>query len=219
MSVRLFDYLLQIVDTIMFPSFCVRCEQWGELLCDKCYETVDFLYDQPSPQLAPLYLDQVISACRYGGAIKALLKSLKYQSVIDAGRLCGRLLYHCTIIPPVDCITSVPIHPKRLRDRGFNQAQVIAQTLATLADLPYQDLLIRTVHGSHQASIKSRNERLNHVANHFSLNPSLSLPLPNTILLIDDVLTTGSTLNECARIVKANGCTTAIGLTVARQAS
>ncbi len=188
-------------------------------MCDKCYETVDFLYDQPPPQLAPLYLDQVISACRYGGAIKALLKSLKYQSVIEAGRLCGRLLYQTTIIPPVDCITCVPIHPKRLKGRGFNQAQVIAQTLAALIDSPYQDLLIRKVHGSHQASIQSKEERLKHVTNHFAYNPSLTSPPPNTVLLVDDVFTTGSTLNECARVLKANGCKIVIGLTVARQAS
>lgn len=188
-------------------------------MCDKCYETVDFLYDQPPPQLAPLYLDQVISACRYGGAIKALLKSLKYQSVIDAGRLCGRLLYQTTVIPPADCITSVPIHSKRLRERGFNQAQVIAQTLAELINSPYQDLLIRKVHGTHQASIKSRDERLNHVTNHFAYNPSLTSSPPNTVLLVDDVFTTGSTLNECARVLKANGCKIVIGLTVARQAS
>ncbi len=211
--------LSKVVFGILSPTFCVYCEKWGELLCDKCYETVDFLYYQPPPLLTPLYLDQVISACRYGGAIKALLKSLKYQSVIDAGRLCGRLLYHCTIYPPVDCITSVPIHPKRLRERGFNQAQVIGQTLATLSNIPYHNLLIRTIHGTHQASIQSREVRLSHVANHFSLNPSLSLPLPRMILLIDDVFTTGSTLNECARVLKTNGCRTVIGLTVARQAS
>lgn len=197
----------------------MSCEQWGELLCDKCYETVDFLYDQPPPQLAPLYLDQVISACRYGGAIKALLKSLKYQSVIEAGRLCGRLLYQTAVIPPVDCITSVPIHPKRLRERGFNQAQVIAQTLAELVGLPYQDLLIRKVHGIHQASIQSRDERLNHVTNHFAFNSFLTSLPPKTVLLVDDVFTTGSTLNECARVLKANGCKKVIGLTVARQAS
>ncbi len=107
----------------------------------------------------------------------------------------------------------------RLRERGFNQAQVIAQTLAELVNTPYQDLLIRTIHGSHQASIQSRDERLNHVANHFSLNPNMTSSLPKTILLIDDVFTTGSTLNECARIIKANGCKMVIGLTVARQAS
>ena len=208
-----------IVFGVLSPPFCVQCEQWGELLCDKCYETIDFLYDQPLPQLAPLYLDQVVCACRYGGAIKTLLKSLKYQSVIEAGRLCGRLLYHCVIIPKVDYITSVPIHPKRLRERGFNQAQVIAQTLSKFINLPHQDFLIRSIHGSHQASINSREMRLQHVTHHFSLNPNLSSPLPETILLIDDVLTTGSTLNECARVLKANGCRTVIGLTIARQAS
>ena len=211
--------LSKIVVGILSPTHCVYCERWGELLCDKCYEAIDFLYDQPPPQLAPLFLDQVISACRYGGAVKALIKSLKYQSVIEAGRLCGRLLYHCTIIPKVDCITSVPIHPMRLHERGFNQAQVIAQTLAELVNTPYQDLLIRTIHGSHQASIQSRDERLKHVSNHFSLNPDQTLQLPETIILIDDVFTTGSTLNECAKVLKANRCKTVIGLTVARQAS
>jgi len=211
--------LSKVVFGILSPTYCVFCERWGELLCNKCYETVDFLYDQPPPQLAPLFLDTVISACRYGGAIKDLLKALKYHSVIEAGKFSARLLYHCTTIPPVDCITSVPIHPKRLTERGFNQSQVLAKTLAQLTNLPYQDLLIRTIHGSHQASVRSRAERLCHVANHFSLNSNRAQPLPHTILLIDDVLTTGSTLNECAKVLKTNGCKKVIALTLARQTS
>lgn len=214
-----FGWLKKLIFLVLSPPFCVFCEQWGELLCDKCYETVDFLYDQSPPQLAPLYLDQVISACRYGGAIKALVRALKYQSVIEAGRLCGRLLYQTTIIPPVDCITSVPIHSIRFKERGFNQSQVIAQTLSSLIDLPYQDLLIRRTHGSHQASIQSRKARLEHVANHFTFNSSYKSSLPKTVLLVDDVFTTGSTLNECAKVLKANGCKIVVGLTVARQAS
>lgn len=216
---NLLAFLLRCLDAILFPSFCVRCEKWGELLCDDCYETIDFLYDQPLPQLTPLYLDEVICACRYGGAIKDLLRALKYHSVIEAGKFSAQLLYHCVTIPPVECITSVPIHPKRLTERGFNQSQVIAQTLAQLTNLPHQDLLIRTIHGSHQASVRSRAERLSHVANHFSLNSNRAQPLPHTILLIDDVLTTGSTLNECAKVLKTNGCKKVIALTLARQTS
>lgn len=202
--------------SLVFPSFCLQCQKLGPLVCDKCFETIDFLYEQPPPKLSPLYLDDYIVACQFTGVLEQLIKSMKYQSVIDAGRFCGRLLYYCTTIPTAECITSVPIHPKRLRVRGFNQAEVIAQTLSENCNIPYRSLLTRTIHGSNQARVKTKQDRMTHVSGHFTLNPG-SNALPKSVLLVDDVFTTGSTLNECAKVLKQHGVQTVIGLAVARK--
>ena len=202
--------------SLVFPSFCLQCQKLGPLVCNRCFETIDFLYEQPQPKLNPLYMDDCIVACQFSGVMEKLIKSMKYQSVIDAGRFCGRLLYYCAAVPQVECIASVPIHTKRLRVRGFNQAEVIAQTLAENCGIPHQPLLIRTIHGSNQARVKTKQDRMTHVSGHFSLNPKV-FQLPKSVLLVDDVFTTGSTLNECAKVLKQHGVQTVIGLAVARK--
>lgn len=207
---------MSYVKTLFFPSFCVGCQNFGQLICPKCFETIDFLYQQPLPKLEPMNLDDVIIGCQFSGLIEKLIKALKYQSVIDAGRLCGRLLYEYVSFPPTEAIVCVPIHAKRMNERGFNQAAVIAQTLATACNVPFQPLLIRTIHGSNQARVKTKQDRQSHVAGHFTLNPTTTT-IPKSVLLVDDVFTTGSTLNECAKVLKQRGVETVIGLAVAKK--
>lgn len=161
-------------------------------------------------------LDDVVIGCQFSGVIEKLIKALKYQSVIDAGRFCGRLLYEYVSFPPTEAIVCVPIHAKRMNERGFNQAAVIAQTLATACNVPFQPLLIRTIHGSNQARVKTKQDRQSHVAGHFALNPSTTA-IPKSVLLVDDVFTTGSTLNECAKVLKQHGVKIVIGLAVAKK--
>ena len=119
--------------------------------------------------------------------------------------------------PPSIIVTSIPLHPKRQRVRGFNQAEEVAKAYATLANLPYQPLLKRTVYSAPQAQLRTKSDREHHLTDHFVINPSIQLEktTESTVILIDDVVTTGSTLNECARVLKSTGFSHVHGLTVA----
>lgn len=112
-------------------------------------------------------------------------------------------------------LVPVPLHPRRFRERRFNQSTELARTLSKLTGLPCRDLLRRTRYTTAQAAL-SRKERLKNLAGAFSLKPRTSLPPHGNILLIDDVFTTGSTAHECAAVLKKAGAQRLIVLTVAR---
>ena len=158
-----------------------------------------------------------------------MVKALKYRFVkvaaMDIGRMMAVYLEQRVSLLRVrqadTIITAVPLHPKRLRWRGFNQAELIAENISSKLGLAYQnDILSRTVYKKPQADIKDRNERIKNAENifHLVVEPlSADKQLESkTILLIDDVATTGSTLDDAARVLKSAGAKKVIGFVFAR---
>ena len=169
------------------------------------------------------FLDKMITAGTYQPPLSTLVTTLKYQSIRDIGLTLGRIIYNCVDFPVTDFITAVPIHKKRRKERGFNQAEIIARELSRLSKTPYKEFLIRTKHSKPQASLSDKSKRLIHLENTFALNNSPNfdkkenLLAHKSILLIDDVTTTGTTLNKCAQILKNAEAREVIGLTVAHE--
>lgn len=208
--------LLQLFVVCLFPPFCCSCQKLGSYLCPQCYELVVF---HPFPfklELDPLYLDSIEAPLELAGPIPSVIHALKYKSVKPIASVLARILFYTATVPPVDVVTSVPLHPRRLQDRGFNQAEEMAIVFAQLSGLPYQPLLIRSKASSAQAKIADRQGRLTHLQQSFQPNPLFaSIPPPKRVLLIDDVVTTGTTLNECAKVLKKMGVAEVHGLAVA----
>ncbi len=116
----------------------------------------------------------------------------------------------------MDLITSVPLHLTRQRERGYNQAELLARHLARLRDLPYVTVLARTRATEQQVGLDGMQRRAN-VSNAFS-----AIPQPVTgknVLLVDDVSTTGATLDACAQALFQANARTVYGLTVTRPRS
>lgn len=115
----------------------------------------------------------------------------------------------------VDLISSIPLGIRRRRERGYDQAQLLAKCLAAELDLPYRETLVRRRETKAQSRL-SREERLRNVQGCFSLlRPSLALQ-DKRILMVDDVLTTGATMTESSRVLLTGGAMTVFGLTLAR---
>ena len=118
-------------------------------------------------------------------------------------------------------ITSVPLHPKRLRERGYNQSELIAQAIVATLNTPYpiviyQELLSRARFTQPQSKQPDRKARLTALVNAFVLKDP-SLPLNHQIIwLIDDVTTTGATLEACAQVLKQAGAKEVHGIVIAR---
>lgn len=204
--------MLGFILDCLFPKFCCGCSRIGTYVCDNCYENLEFYFKPLSLKLPNQHLSEVRASVRYEEPIKTLLHELKYQEVKNLAKWCGTFLYFTTYIPPADFITSVPIHPRKKRDRGYNQSEEIAVQLARHLQLPYQPLLIKSTFTSAQASTKSKTDRLSHVAGSFSLHPSvmrnsqlLTQYQGKSVLIIDDVITTGATVNTCAEVLLAYG--------------
>ena len=132
--------------------------------------------------------------------------------------LLARLLRNYLTIHPLsaEVLVPVPLHSKRLRERGYNQSALLATELGKLTGLPMvEDCLIRQVHNPPQARTATVEERQSNVADAFVCRDD-SLR-DKQVIIIDDVSTSGATLNDCARALKAAGAAGVWGLTVARE--
>jgi ComF family protein len=151
----------------------------------------------------------------YAAPLDAMVAALKFQSRLDLGRAFGELLARRLggADLPAQAVVPLPLHPSRLRDRGYNQSEEIARALAATAGLPlWRDALQRALARPPQQGLTRRQRRAN-VRGVFRA----PRPLPPVhLLLVDDVLTTGATLESAAAVLKAAGAARVSCLVVAR---
>jgi competence protein ComFC len=214
---------------LLYPPFCCGCGKFYTYLCPNCYQTINFIPLPLSISLEPNYLESVFVTAHYEGVIKKLIKTYKYKSVKDIGEVLTMLIWYSTALPKVDLITYVPIIKKKLSKRGFNQTEIIARELSLLMKVPYLPLLSKVGKYKDQASMESKEDRLNNLKDSFVISPLYKKYLKendlrnkkknedeiNSILLIDDVITTGTTLNEAARVIKECGIKKVYGYAIA----
>jgi ComF family protein len=166
----------------------------------------------------PAAIDGIRSPFRFEGVTREAVHQLKYKNLrASAGLLAGWLADYLTEYPlPGEVIVPVPLHPKRLRERGYNQSALLAKELGKLTGRPVSDSsLVRYTYLAPQARTSSVEERRRNVAGSFACHDRQLEG--RSVLLIDDVATTGSTLDDCARALKASGAVSVWGLTLARE--
>lgn len=227
---------------LIFPKVCVGCQEEGSYLCDQCFGQIDFnqqtrcvlCQQQNDPSgICPvcrqpaIFLDRIWVATDYNDRkIQELVASLKYKYITELSEILGKVLAeylkreqlldsqnlnsdNCLIVP-------VPLHPKRLLVRGFNQSALLAEQISQRYGFPGVNLLHRIVNTQTQVHLK-RQERQKNVKDAFALQPGVDYPKNKKIILIDDVLTTASTLNECAKVLKKAGYETVCALVIAQR--
>jgi ComF family protein len=143
----------------------------------------------------------------YEGIAKKLIKQAKYKYYYDylnelMGEVGGReeLFYLNKFLDSKPIVVPVPLHPKRQRERGFNQAEVIALSLASRHKLSLNSHLLQRVRDTGRQVERSREERLKAMSDAFKINPNFQIS--NSVLLVDDVWTTGATMSEAAKVLK-----------------
>lgn len=179
-------------DLPWLPESCPRCAlpSPGSLTCAQCKTTT-------SP------LNRTHAAFAYGFPVDRLINHLKHHGKTSlaqdlASLLCNRLpaMQSGTLVP-------VPLHPQRLRERGFNQAEVLARQLATLTRRPVTSHLLTRTRATTRQQTLDADTRKGNLQGAFSINKAI-VP-PAHVILIDDVITTGSTIQEIAVTLKAAG--------------
>jgi len=152
----------------------------------------------------------------FDGLIRKAVHELKYRNLRALAPSLAQLLYDYIIENPVkgEVLVPVPLHSKRLRERGYNQSALIARELGKISGLPVvDDCLIRINYTPPQARSASVTERRTNVSNAFAcLDGRLS---GKQVIVIDDVSTSGSTLDTCAGVLKAAGAASVWGLVMA----
>jgi ComF family protein len=218
---------------LLFPLRCLGCGVEGTMLCPSCAGAL--------PRIEPPYCDHCGSPlsqdglCRsctihrptidgirslftFEGTVRKAVHGLKYGGLKSAASplagLLGQFLDRNPI--PADVIVPVPLHKKRLRSRGYNQSSLLAGPVAENAGLPVREhLLVRKRDTVSQAKTSSAAERRRNVQGAFIAPHSLD---GDRVLLIDDVCTTGATMDACATALMAAGARNVWGLTLAREA-
>jgi len=201
------DFFLELI----FPEFCLNCQKLGPSLCANCYHGLNFYFQGQKPNIVEenkeqVYFDQLQIMAQFRGPLQKLIKALKYQNAKNIAPLLAKMLHRHLKIPSADMLTFIPLHPKKLRWRGYNQCQEIALTLGEISKIPVQNLLIKTINNQAQAQIKEQKTRKERMKGVFAI-PTQNLPIIKNkhILILDDVLTTGATINEASRLLKLAG--------------
>lgn len=216
----------------LFPPRCLACNAAvprGDAACDACLGSVALRQSficpvcrgrLPVPKKfchpqAPYILG---SACDYDDpVVKSLIHGLKFEHIADAARPLADLLIRYAVeagVPRRGIVVPVPLSPRRLRERGYNQAALIATLFAERFSLSVTtEFLSRSRNTAPQTNL-SGTGRTENVRGCFRTAPS-STPPCSAALLIDDVATSGSTLNEAAAALRRGGLSRIIALTVA----
>ncbi len=212
--------LRQIVDSalgMVFPARCALCGREGRLVCESCRQTFPQTLDPDAcPKLSGIRATRAVWP--YEGAVREIVRRYKYNGLRSLAPTLaeemGRVLHEWS--PPVSLIVNVPAHPARLRERGFDQSEVLARELSRVADIPAVPALTRLGEAAAQARSESASQRARNVRDAFHLDTPDSIRGAH-ILLIDDVLTTGATLTECARTLRRAGAARVHALTLAHE--
>lgn len=209
----------QFVTDRLFPLHCLGCDTEGSWVCGACEDALLFFpavwREGPAPLVgvtAVYTYDQPV--------VREAVQALKYQYAEGVMTWMAQAIERwCSdggdeMMPADAIIVPVPLHRKRYAERGFNQAALIAAVLGRVLGRPVMSLL-RRKHATTPQVMQTRLGRMQNVADAFSVRSDT--PVPATLVVVDDVTTTGATLAACARVLMAAGATRVYGFAFAKE--
>lgn len=205
---------------LVYPEniYCACCGDTMESsrihgICDKCAAEINWLQDNPfRSSMEQFSFDELIACCVYGFFPRRIIHKFKLGGCRYLAKPLGRLMadrvhIYCKNKSPkglFDCICFVPASKEKLRKRSYNQAELLAKEISRELQTELLPLLIKPEE-TPSMRLSAGWQRRTLLEDAFDVNPKTKSPEGLSILLIDDVLTTGSTASECARTLKAAG--------------
>jgi competence protein ComFC len=232
---------LGAIASLLYPPVCTICSASvppGEYLCQECEGKITHIvppfcakcsepfsgaitnpFDCANCAHRRLYFDAAVSAIRSRGIVRKVILDFKYSRQIHLRHLVAKWLFAALDDDRLrgrkfDLIVPVPLHSARERERGFNQAALLAEMLSARTSIPVRPALERVRHTTTQTAF-DRAERMENLRGAFRLRKKADVRHLH-VLLIDDVLTTGSTLSACARVLRKAGAASIYAATAAR---
>ena len=201
---KFFDFFLDLI----FPIACQKCDTEGEWLCQNCFQELQSsLVDQVKLKKVKYFERLWVVANYHQELLSNILHIFKYKYVEDVGIFLSRIVVdflkdknNCQF----DYVVPVPLSKKRKLTRGYNQSEIIAQHISRELGWPLNTTgLVRKIHTHTQVGLDSK-QRLKNVRNIFLVKNQADFK-NKRILLVDDVITTGATMRECAKILRKSG--------------
>ncbi len=229
---------------LVFPKRCVQCKKMGDYLCSNCFAFLSFdvknlclVCQRPSidglthPGCRGKYnIDGCFSAVPYNKTIKKLIYNFKYKPYLSSlNKFLGDLLHESLLqneslnrvlkSSTAWIFVPIPLHPSKFRKRGYNHSEILAKELGKKFNIEVLNLLERVKDTKSQYGLKLPDRKKN-IQGAFEINSSFiihHLSFKNTsVFLVDDIVTTGSTLLEASNTLKRNGAKRVYGVTLAR---
>lgn len=220
----------------LLPYNCVLCHGKAESkdLCSACAKELPWLENNCKQCALPLggsaqaicgecqtekpYYDRTIALFNYAEPINNMVSSFKFHKKLLYGNLFGKLLitklqHHYQIESKPELLLPIPLHASRLRERGYNQALELARPLSKALNIKIDYHTLERTRATAQQSLTAEGQRKANVKGAFALIKPL---LAKHVAIIDDVVTTGHTVNECSRILKNSGVETITVFAIAR---
>ena len=211
--------LLQILLDLLYPPKCPFCgtllERGENGICVLCEKSLPWTNGESKPVEG---CDICLSPVWYTGGVPNAIHRYKFNGGRTHAQLFGALMAQCLSShwrQHVDLVTWVPLATKRLRERGYDQAELLARRVAKLSGLPVVPTLVKVRHTKTQSHLEGTVERAANVLGAYQLLAGLELA-NRRVLLIDDVATTGATLSQCAACLRKAGAQSVAALTFAR---
>lgn len=225
--------MLNLIVDIVFPCFCVNCGKWVRgkdyHICPVCSRDIKPAENSCSVcggmpdsgtcticHSRKVYMERNIPVYEYSGSIKKLLHGLKFHSLRNAYRFFVPEMARVAAGLPVkpDLVTSVPMNRRKLGERGYNQSALIARAIGMDLGIPYARVLRERGGFRSQRGLGRVDRYINVIDRYKACN--INKFTGRTVLLVDDVFTTGSTINECSRQLLRCGAYAVYSVTVAR---
>jgi ComF family protein len=210
---------------VCFPPVCLHCQEriieqdmW---LCGDCYDKLSFMPEQQCPKCGYPTQQEECSNCEenhyvftqaksvfmFDGPAKTLVHELKYKGYTGIAKWFANQMYKAVLsempLPDVEYITAIPLHRVKKRERGFNQSELIARALALKLKIPYTDNLIKRKINTESQTLLNKTTRKKNLKDAYK--PGRLQPTGKSILIIDDVFTTGTTVNEAGKVLLTAG--------------
>jgi ComF family protein len=226
---------------VVYPPSCIACHaalSEAQALCPACWSGIGFIERpycerlgtpfavdlgegllSPATIADPPVFERARAVCRFDGTARELVHKLKYGDRLELALTLGRMMTQAgrDLLPDADLVVPVPLHRTRLWTRRFNQATALGSVVARLAGLPLDPAALARVKRTRQQVGLTRAQRADNLQGAFKVLPGAKPKIEGRrILLVDDVLTTGSTVNAASRALLRAGATRVDVLTFAR---
>lgn len=224
--------LLGVVLDVLFPLRCAGCGRRGENVCPGCRAAIPWLGTEVCPLCASpsrlgricracadgeMALDGARAACRFEGIARTAIHDLKFRGIRPRAELLGDLLAETLERRPlaIDVLVPVPLGARRRRTRGFSQSDLIAHRVGERIGVPVLLSSLERIRETPPQVGRTADERRENVRDAFECRDAAAIA-GRRVALVDDVLTTGSTLREGARALRAGGAARIYGVVVSR---
>ncbi|MBQ9313422.1 MAG: ComF family protein [Clostridia bacterium] len=214
-----YSQAISMIISLFFPKVCGICKKKinQKYTCEKCSNILKYtMKKELCVRKIDSYVDKLVSLFQYKDFIRSKILEFKFDGKPYIGNTFAELM--CSVMQEKNIVTDilvpVPIHKRRYIERGYNQSELLAKFISKKMNVKYNAKLLKKTRNNIAQSTLNRENRMKNVTNVYKVNSKYNI-CGKSVLLIDDIYTTGATAKECAKVLKQSGAKEVVCFTVA----